>query len=134
MWSAAEWDAYDPGYYGGGFSAYATEIKEFEAEYKQYDSGADLTGDGGDLLFLNWEAQKWLADMLTACGKDCTRNKMAGLMLAGYHKVTPPNCPASFDHTGDHHHAGYLFNVLHDVKDPNGRANFVPVARCVSSY
>src|SRR3954451_13607115 len=28
MWSAAEWDAYDPGYYGGGFSSYATEIKE----------------------------------------------------------------------------------------------------------
>ena len=134
MWSPAEWDAYDPGYYGGGFSAYASEIKEFEAEYAKYDSGADLKGDGGDLLFLNWEAQKWLADLLYACGKDCTRNKIAGLMLAGYHKVTPPNCPASFEHTSDHHHAGYLFNVLHAVNDPNGRANFVPVARCVSSY
>lgn len=134
MWSAAEWDAYDPGYYGGGFSSYASEIKEFEAEYKTYDPGADLTGDGGDLLFLNWEAQKWLHDLLTMCGKDCTRNKIAGLLLAGYHKVTPPNCPASFDYSNDHHHAGYLFNVLHDVKDPNGRANFVPVARCVTSF
>jgi hypothetical protein len=56
------------------------------------------------------------------------------LLLAGYHKVTPPNCPASFEHTGDHHHAGYLFNVLHAVKDPNGRANFVPVTRCVTSF
>jgi ABC-type branched-subunit amino acid transport system substrate-binding protein len=134
MWSAAEWDAYDPGYYGGGFSSYASEIKEFEAEYKAYDPSADLTGDGGDLLFLNWESQKWLADLLTTCGKDCTRNKIAGLLLAGYHKVTPPNCPASFDYTGDHHHAGYMFSVLHDVKDPNGRANFVPVARCVTSF
>ena len=77
---------------------------------------------------------EWLADLLLACGKDCTRNKIAGLLLAGYHKVTPPNCPASFEHTSDHHHGGYLFNVLHAVKDPNGRANFVPVARCVSSY
>jgi ABC-type branched-subunit amino acid transport system substrate-binding protein len=134
MWSAAEWDAYDPNYYGGGFASYVSEIKEFEAEYKRYDPNADLSGDGGDLLFLNWEAQKWLADLLTTCGKDCTRNKIAGLLLAGYHKVTPPNCPASFEHTADHHHAGYLFNVLHDVKDPNGRPNFVPVARCVASY
>ena len=134
MWSPAEWDAYDPSYYGGGFAPYADQIKEFEAEYKKYDPGADLTGDGGDLLFLNWEAQKWLADLLLTCGKDCTRNKIAGLLLAGYHKVTPPNCPASFAHTADHHHAGYLFSVLHAVKDPNGRANFVPVARCVTSY
>jgi ABC-type branched-subunit amino acid transport system substrate-binding protein len=134
MWSAAEWDAYDPGYYGGGFAPYAEQIKQFEAQYKKYDPNADLTGDGGDLLFLNWEAQKWLADLLLACGKDCTRNKMAGLMLAGYHKVTPPNCPADFGRTGDHHHAGYLFNVLHAVKDPNGRANFVPISRCVTSF
>jgi hypothetical protein len=134
MWSAGEWDPYDPGYYGGGFASYADQIKEFEAEYKKYDPNADLTGDGGDLLFLNWESQKWLYDLLLTCGKDCTRNKLAGLLLAGYHKVTPPNCPADFGRTSDHHHAGYLFNVLHAIKDPNGRANFVPIARCVSSF
>ncbi len=134
MWSAGDWDAYDPGYYGGGFASYAAQIHEFEAEYKKYDSSADLSGDGGDLLFLNWEAQKWLYDLLLTCGKDCTRNKIAGLLLAGYHKVTPPNCPADFGRTTDHHHGGYLFNVLHAVRDPNGRANFVPVTRCVTSY
>jgi len=134
MWGAAEWEAYDPGYYGGGFTSYAAQIHEFEAEYKKYDPSADLSGDGGDLLFLNWESQRWLYDLLLTCGKDCTRNRLAGLMLAGYHKVTPPNCPASFDHTSDHHHAGYTFSVLHAVRDPNGRANFVPVARCVTSY
>lgn len=134
MWSAGDWDAYDPGYYGGGFASYAAEIHEFEAEYKKYDPGADLSGDGGDLLFLNWEAQKWLYRLLLVCGKDCTRNKMAGLMLAGYHTTVPPNCPAAFGAKYDHHHAGYLFNVLHAVRDPNGRANFVPVARCVRSF
>jgi len=134
MWSAAEWDAYDPGYYGGGFASYAGQIHEFESEYKKYDPNADLSGDGGDLLFLNWESQKWLYDLLLACGKDCTRNKLAGLMLAGYHKVAPPNCPAQFGIKYDHHHAGYLFNVLHAIRDPNGRANFVPVARCVTSF
>ncbi|HET6908859.1 MAG TPA: ABC transporter substrate-binding protein [Mycobacteriales bacterium] len=134
MWSAGDWDAYDPGYYGGGFASYASQIHEFEAEYKKYDPNADLSGDGGDLLFLNWESQKWLYQLLLTCGKDCTRNKLAGLMLAGYHTVTPPNCPARFGAVYDHHHAGYLFNVLHAIRDPNGRANFVPVARCVSSF
>jgi hypothetical protein len=134
MWSAGDWDAYDPNYYGGGFASYAAQIHEFEAEYKKYDPGADLTGDGGDLLFLNWESQRWLYQLLLDCGKTCTRNKLAGLLLAGFHTTVPPNCPASFEHTADHHHAGYLFNVLHAVRDPNGRPNFVPVARCVSNW
>ena len=132
IWGIATWDAYDPGYYGGGFAPYAAQIKEFEAQYKQYDPGADLSGDGGDLLFLNWEAQKGLHALLTACGKDCTRNKIAGLLLAGWHKPVPPNCPADFAHTGDHHHGGFTFNVFHAVRDPNGRPNFVPTNRCIT--
>jgi hypothetical protein len=47
--------------------------------------------------------------------------------------MMPPNCNADFDITGDHHHGGYLTNVLKVIKDPNGRPNFVPVQRCVSS-
>jgi hypothetical protein len=134
IWGAAAWDAYDPGYYGGGFSSYADQIHEFESEYKQYDPSADLSGDGGDLLFLNWEGQKWLDGLLTSCGPDCTRNKLAGLLLAGYNQTVPPNCPINFGRTSDHHHGGYAFNIFHQIKDPNGRANFVPVARCVTSY
>jgi hypothetical protein len=132
MWGATAWDAYDPGYYGGGFASYAADIKEFEAEYKHYDPGASLGGDGGDLLFDTWESWRFLADLFKTCGPDCTRNKMAGLLLAGYHKTVPPNCPVDF-RRGDHHHGGYLFDVLHAVRDPNGRANWVPVERCVPS-
>ena len=129
----AAWDAYDPGYYGGGFSPYAADIKEFEAEYAHYDSGAQLSGDGGDLLFLNWEAQRQVADMLRLCGPGCTRNKIAGILLAGYNRTVSPNCNIDFARTGDHHHGGYLANVLEVQKDPNGRINFAPTARCVSS-
>jgi branched-chain amino acid transport system substrate-binding protein len=138
MWGPAEWDEYDSGYYGDGFASYADQIHEFEAEYKQYDPNLDLnssTGrDGADLLFLNWEAQKYLDSLLTACGPDCTRNKMAGLLLAGWNPTVPPNCPADFGRTSDHHHGGYTFNVIHAIKDPNGNPVFVPVARCVTSY
>jgi hypothetical protein len=138
MWGPAEWDEYDSGYYGGGFASYADQIHEFEAEYRQYDPNLDLnssTGrDGADLLFLNWEAQKYLDSLLTACGPDCTRNKMAGLLLAGWNPTVPPNCPVDFGRTADHHHGGYTFNVIHAIKDPNGNPVFVPVARCVTSY
>jgi ABC-type branched-subunit amino acid transport system substrate-binding protein len=138
LWGPAEWDEYDSGYYGGGFASYADQIHEFEAEYKQYDPNLDLnssTGrDGADLLFLNWEAQKYLDALLTACGPDCTRNKVAGLLLAGFNQSVPPNCPVDFGRTADHHHGGYTFNVLHAIKDPNGNPVFVPVARCVTSY
>ena len=131
IWGAAAWDAYDPNYYGGGFSSYAADIKEFEAEYKHYDPNADLTGDGGDLLFDAWESWRLIADLLKRCGPDCTRNKMAGLLLSGYHRTVSPNCDVNFGRTGDHHHGGYLFNAMHVVKDPNGRANFMPVQRCL---
>jgi hypothetical protein len=131
MWGAAAWDAYDHGYAGGGYSSYAGDIKEFEREYAQYDPGADLGGDGGDLLFDTWESWRFLADLLKRCGPDCTRNKMAGLLLAGYHHTVPPNCDVNFSRTSDHHHGGYLFNTLHVVKDPNGRPAWMPVQRCV---
>lgn len=132
IWGLAMYDAYDPGYYGGGFSSYADEIKEFEREYKKYDPSANLAGGGGDLLFLNWEAMKWLHKLLLACGPECTRNKIAGLLLAGFDKPVPPNCPINFGRTSDHHHGGYLFNVMHVQRDPRGRANFMPTQRCVA--
>lgn len=138
IWGPAEWDEYDSGYYGDGFASYADQIHEFEAQYKQYDPNLDLSSstgrDGADLLFLNWEAQKYLDALLTACGPDCTRNKVAGLLLAGFNQTVAPNCPADFGRTPDHHHAGYTFNVLHATRDPNGNPVFVPVARCVTSY
>ena len=132
LWGISTWDPYDPNYYGGGFAGYAAYIHEFEAQYHQYDPNASLTGDGGDLLFLNWEAQRQIADLLQVCGPQCTRNKIAGILLAGYRRPVPPACDVNFARTGDHHHGGYLFDVVHVVNDPNGRPNFVPVQRCIT--
>jgi hypothetical protein len=72
-----------------------------------------------------------MADLLKRCGPDCTRNKMAGLLLAGYHHTVPPNCDVNFGRTADHHHGGYLFNAVHVVKDPKGNPAWMPVQRCV---
>src|SRR5205807_2902398 len=101
-------------------------------EYAKYDSGAKLAGDGGDLLFLNWEGQRQIADLLKACGPQCTRNRLAGLLLAGYHRAVAPNCDIDFS-PGDHHHGGYLFSPLKVYQDPNGRVAIEPVRRCITS-
>ena len=53
------------------------------------------------MLFDAWESWRFLADLLKRCGPDCTRNKMAGLLLAGYHHAVSPNCDVNFGLTGD---------------------------------
>ncbi|TMC46355.1 MAG: hypothetical protein E6J20_21170, partial [Chloroflexi bacterium] len=87
------------------YSPYRAEIEKFEAAYKQYDSGADLCGDGGDLLFGAWEAWEQVADLLYKCGPQCDRNRVAGVLLNGYHATVGANCPVDF-HNGDGHHGG----------------------------
>jgi ABC-type branched-subunit amino acid transport system substrate-binding protein len=133
IWGVASWDAYDPKYDGGPFTPYRASIREFEAQYKQYDPHANLSGDGGDLLYLNWEGQAFIAYLMQKCGPDCTRNRFAGLLLSGFKYIHPPACPIDFD-TGDHHDGGATMNIVKVVKDPTGRPNFYPVKRCVTSY
>ena len=92
------WPAYNCKTYDGGFSPYAADIKEFEREYAQYDSSAynNLCGSnaqGADLLYGAWVVDKQIAQMLIDCGPQCTRNKVAGLLLSGYKQNVPPNCP-----------------------------------------
>ena len=36
---------------------------------------------------------KQIAQMLIDCGPQCTRNKLAGLLLTGYKANVTPNCP-----------------------------------------
>ncbi|HVS69420.1 MAG TPA: ABC transporter substrate-binding protein, partial [Mycobacteriales bacterium] len=133
LWGVATWDAYDPFDHGGTFKPYAKQMAEFEQQYKQYDPSAHLSGDGGDLLYLNWEGQAFIAYLLQKCGPDCTRNRLAGLLLAGFSYTTPPACPIDFG-VGDHHHGGATVNVFKVIRDPRNRPNWAPVKRCLTSY
>ncbi|HVT64563.1 MAG TPA: ABC transporter substrate-binding protein [Mycobacteriales bacterium] len=133
LWGVATWDAYDPFDHGGTFKPYAAQMTEFEKQYQQYDPNAHLSGDGGDLLYLNWEGQAFLSYLLQKCGPDCTRNRLAGMLLAGFSYTTPPACPINFD-TGDHHHGGATVNIFKVIRDPHNRPNWAPVRRCVTSY
>ncbi|MHB8718999.1 MAG: ABC transporter substrate-binding protein [Candidatus Dormibacteria bacterium] len=104
------------------------DIREFEAAYAEYDPTANLCADGGDLLFATWEAWKQVADLLLQCGVDCTRNKVAGLMLNGYHSQVGANCPVDF-RGGDHHHGGGGDDV-YAVKPENGGPGWYNTALC----
>jgi len=125
----AAWPAYTNGDYSGPYAAYAADIHEFESEYAHYDPNANLAGPGGDLLFLAWSEFRGFADLLQTCGRDCTRNKLAGIMLSGYHKTVSPNCDVDFSR-GDPHHGGYLVEEWKTATFGSA-AEWRPVQRCV---
>jgi len=113
------------------YGQYMEEIKAFEAAYAKYDPGANLCGDGGDLLFGTWEAWRQVADLLVKCGVDCNRNAIAGLMLNGYTSTVGANCTVNFG-GGDHHHGGGPEDI-YVVKQENGGPGWVNTGYCESN-
>jgi len=126
----AMYPAYSKGDYAGTFSSYAADMKEFEAQYAKYDSGADLSGIGGDLLFLNWVGQKALAVQLAQCGKDCTRNRMVDV-LEGYTGQAPTKTSCPLDFRGDGHRGSVDVNFMTTYRSPSGKVNWRNTTACV---
>lgn len=126
----AMFPAYSNKDYSGSFSSYASDMKEFEAQYAKYDSGADLSGIGGDLLFLNWVGQKALAVQLMQCGKDCTRNRMVDV-LQGYTGQTPTKTSCPLDFSGDGHRGSVDVNFMTTYRSPSGKVNWRNTTACV---
>jgi hypothetical protein len=132
IWGIASWPAYSYHDYSGPFAAYAADIKEFERQYAQWRPSVDLSGLGGDLLFLNWVAQKATADVLKRCGPACTRNHFATLMTK-YQGTVSPNCAADFPRYGGHL-GSQAVNIFHTYNGPSGKLGWKPVARCVEHF
>jgi hypothetical protein len=126
----AMYPAYSNKDYSGPFSSYADDVKLFEAQYAKYDSGVDLSGPGGDLLFLNWTGQKALYQQFLDCGKNCTRNRFVD-MLQSYKKVpTSSGCLIDFT-TGDGQHGGDRLNFMETYTSPSGKVNWRNTRACV---
>ena len=126
----AMYPAYSQGDQSGPFASYADDIQLFEKQYRDYDPGVDLSGVGGDLLFLNWTAQKALYAQLLACGADCTRNKFIDV-LQSWHKVpTSSGCLIDFLH-GDGHHGSEALNFMEAYTNPAGKVNWRNTKACV---
>jgi hypothetical protein len=105
-------------------------MKLFEAQYAKYDPGVDLGGVGGDLLFLNWTAQKAFYAQLLACGPDCSRNRFIDT-IQSYNKVpTSSGCRIDFS-TGDGHHGSAGLNFMQTYRAPGGDVNWRNTSMCV---
>jgi ABC-type branched-subunit amino acid transport system substrate-binding protein len=126
----AMYPAYSKGDYSGKFASYADDMKEFERQYAQYDSGIDLSGIGGDLLFLNWTAQKALYIQLLQCGKDCTRDKFIDV-LRTYKGKAPTHSSCPIDFSGDGYHGSDSLNFMETYNSPSGKVNWRNTALCV---
>lgn len=126
----AMFTAYSQGDYSGSFSSYADDIKLFEQQYRKYRPNVDLGGVGGDLLFLNWTAQKALYHQLMDCGKDCNRNRFVDV-LEGYDKrPTSSVCPIDF--TGGNHRQGSdKLIFMETYRAPGGKVNWRNTRSCV---
>ncbi|MEN3271616.1 MAG: branched-chain amino acid transport system substrate-binding protein, partial [Actinomycetota bacterium] len=129
MIGLATWPGYSAGDYGGTFQSYAADMKEFEREYAKYRPNTDLSGVAGDLLWLNWVGQRQLVALLQACGPDCTRNRIAGVLAAGWKTNVSPGCPIDFS-GGVHDGSGSLFDVMETYRSPSGKVNWRSTSRC----
>jgi ABC-type branched-subunit amino acid transport system substrate-binding protein len=117
--------------FGGPYASYGAEIKVFEAAYAQYSPNTDLCGIAGDVAWQSWVEFKNMAGLYVACGRDCTRNRFAGLMLSGYHGVTGAACPVDFSKDG--HHGGFAADLFEAYQTSTANAGWRPIRRCVKA-
>ncbi|HVE94810.1 MAG TPA: ABC transporter substrate-binding protein [Acidimicrobiales bacterium] len=131
MVGIAMFTAYSNKFYGGSFAAYANDMKEFEAQYARHRPDAELDSLGGDLLFLNWTAQKAQHLMLEACGADCTRNKLIDTMNSYKSRPFPAACETDFTRPGFPRMGGFAVNVMETFRAPDGKVNWRNTDTCV---
>lgn len=128
MLGVAMFTAYSHGDYSGSFSAYADDMKQFAAQYAKYRPNVDLSGVAGDLLFLNWQAQKALHKMLEVCGRDCGRNRFIDVMRTYKGRPTSSACHIDFRGT---HVGSTQVNIMETYRAPDGKVNWRNIHTCV---
>jgi hypothetical protein len=132
MDGVAMFPAYSYRDYAGPFASYAADMKEFEAQYAKYDPGVDLSSNAGDLLFLNWTAQKALYKQFLLCGKDCTRNRFVDVLQSYRATPIPSACPIDFT-TGDRHHGAQYLTFMETYRSSSGKVNWRETRKCVAA-
>jgi ABC-type branched-subunit amino acid transport system substrate-binding protein len=119
------WPAYVPGATGGPFSAYADDIRQYEAAQRKYGRAQK----GNDLLFMTWLANKQIHQWLLDCGPGCDRNRMVALLVSGRHKAVDPNCPIDF--TRNQHTGGFFGHILRAANVSGYGAGWIQTKTCV---
>lgn len=123
--------AYECHQYGGPYASYGAEIKVFEAAYAKYSPNTDLCGVAGDIAWQGWVGFKAFAGLFEACGRDCTRNRFAGIMEGGYKAKIGAACELDFSR--DAHHGGAAADLMEAYAGPNGVPAFRNTQRCAKA-
>ena len=113
---------------GDTTSPWSGEERAMEAVYAQYDSGHKVT----DTDWQVWLAFKQLGQLLNDCGKDCTRNKLAGMFIGGYKAQLAPLCPVDFSR-GKGKLGSFAMNVSEAI-NRNGSVGWNQVATCAETF
>jgi branched-chain amino acid transport system substrate-binding protein len=117
--------------FDGPYASYGAEIREFEAAYLKYDPNLDLCGLAGDVAWQSWVGFRGFAAAFDACGRDCTRNKFAGLLEGGYKNTVGAACEVDFSR--DAHHGGYRADFFQAYQAADGKAAWQSPERCLSA-
>ncbi|MBV9663166.1 MAG: ABC transporter substrate-binding protein [Actinobacteria bacterium] len=118
-----------PEYHNGDTtSPWAAEEKKMQAAYAKYDSGHTIT----DTDWQVWLAFRNFQQILLDCGKDCTRNKLAGMFLAGYKLQQDPLCAIDFSR-GRGKLGSFEFNVMEGT-NRNGTSGWKQVETCKETF
>jgi ABC-type branched-subunit amino acid transport system substrate-binding protein len=123
--------AYECHRYDGPYASYADEIKEFEAAYAKYSPNTDLCGVAGDVAFQGWVGFKALASLFQVCGRDCTRNRLAGVLEAGYKARVGASCLIDF--SVDPHHGGWEVDLMEAYRVSGDRVGWRNAERCLKA-
>lgn len=118
-----------PEYHNGTISEpWKDEVARMRAAYAKYDSGHTIT----DVDWQAWLAFKQVTQLLRDCGKDCTRNKVAGMMLSGYKAQLDPLCDVDFAR-GRGKLGSFAFNVM-QVVNRGGTIGWKQVETCKDRF
>jgi branched-chain amino acid transport system substrate-binding protein len=120
MDGVATWPAYVRGGYGEAFAdqGLQAEVERFEAAYAEHRPGVKTN----DLLWQVWLGNKTLHDALERCGRDCTRNRMAGVWQFGGRQQVAPGCAVDFGRDGSFggHIGGFQFLTHETFRTSDG--------------
>jgi ABC-type branched-subunit amino acid transport system substrate-binding protein len=118
-----------PEYHNGDTSSpWSGEEKAMQAAYAKYDSSHTIT----DTDWQVWLAFKQTSQIFNDCGKDCTRNKLAGMFLSGYKLNQDPLCPVDFAR-GKGKIGSFAFDVMEGTVRGGG-SGWKQVATCAETF
>jgi ABC-type branched-subunit amino acid transport system substrate-binding protein len=111
-------------------ASYQAEIDRMLAAYHKYRPAKD--GKVGETEWQFWLASRQLHGLLDLCGRDCSRNKLAGILLDLGPTKADPLCPIDFRRGGGHL-GGFALDVWKAVPDGDG-SRWTTEAHCAEGF